>query len=369
MFAKKGIIVVTVNYRVGVDGFMHFSQRPDNRGITDQIAALKWIQRNIANFGGDPGRVTLFGQSAGAGSVAIHLGNPETKGLYQQAILQSPPMQWISQENASRITQQFSDNLGVPATPEAIAQVPFKDLVQNVLKVGKQIKDPTHWGRLSLGGTAFLPVADGKIIVKSPMEDLALNNGNHVPVIVGSTDSEFRLYLLPEDGLQKITDKDVTSIINEIGLPVTALQAYARNSIATENPGDIYAQIMSDYTFRMPALNIAQILKCNQNTWFYRFSWRSPAYNGQLGASHFVDVPFTFGTIHTKEAENFIGNTPPQSLSESMNNAWASFAKNGTPGWSHFSDRDNRIMVFDTNSYVSTLNDQQISAMWNKYRY
>lgn len=369
VFAKKGIIVVTVNYRVGVDGFMHFSQRPDNRGITDQIAALKWIQRNIANFGGDPGRVTLFGQSAGAGSVAIHLGNPETKGLYQQAILQSPPMQWISQENASRITQQFSDNLGVPATPEAIAQVPFKDLVQNVLKVGEQIKDPTHWGRLSLGGTAFLPVADGKIIVKSPMEDLALNNGNHVPVIVGSTDSEFRLYLLPGDGLQKITDKDVTSIINEIGLPVTALQAYARNSIATENPGDIYAQIMSDYTFRMPALNIAQILKRNQNTWFYRFSWRSPAYNGQLGASHFVDVPFTFGTIHTKEAENFIGNTPPQSLSESMNNAWASFAKNGTPGWPHFSDRDNRIMVFDTNSYVSTLNDQQISAMWNKYRY
>ncbi|HGW9584763.1 TPA: hypothetical protein ACNEFQ_005237, partial [Escherichia coli] len=98
------------------------------------------------------------------------------------AILQSPPMQWISRENASRITQQFTDNLGIPSTPEAVAKVPFKDLVQNVLKVGEQIKDPTHWGRLSLGGTAFLPVADGKMIVKSPMEDLVLNRGNNVPV-------------------------------------------------------------------------------------------------------------------------------------------------------------------------------------------
>ncbi|EFU6057209.1 carboxylesterase family protein [Escherichia coli] len=369
VFAKKGVIVVTVNYRVGVDGFMHFNQRPDNRGLADQIAALKWIQRNIANFGGDPERVTLFGQSAGAGSIAIHLGNPETKGLYKQAILQSPPVQWISQENASRITQQFTDNLGLPATPEAVATVPFKDLVQNVLKVGEQIKDPAHWGRLSLGGTAFLPVADGKMIIKNPLEDLSLNNSNHVPVLVGCTDSEFRLYLIPGGDLQKITDNDVTSIINEIGLPVTALQAYTKNKIAADTSGDIYAQIMSDYTFRMPALTIAQILNRNKNTWFYHFSWRSPVYNGQLGASHFVDVPFTFGTIHTKEAENFIGNNPPQSLSEKMNNAWVSFAKNGNPGWPYFSDRNNKIMVFNTKSYESTLDDAQISVMWNKYKF
>jgi carboxylesterase type B len=278
-------------------------------------------------------------------------------------------MQWISPADASRITRQFTDNLGIPADPEAVARVPFEDLVQNVLKVGEQIKDAAQWGRLSLGGTAFLPVADGKIIIKSPMEDLAMTDSNRVPVIVGSTDSEFRLYLLPGDGIQKITIKDVNTVIDELGLPASALQAYTKNSIRAESPGDIYAQIMSDYTFRMPALNIARLLSRNQNTWFYDFSWRSPAYNGRLGAAHFVDVPFTFGTIHTKEAENFVGMNPPQSLSDSMNNAWVAFAKYGNPGWPHYSNNDNKTMVFDTTSRIETLKDPQISTLWDKFQY
>jgi len=369
VFAEKGVVVVTVNYRVGVDGFMHFARRPDNRGIADQIAALKWVQRNIANFGGDPGRVTLFGQSAGAGSVAIHLGNPATRGLYQQAIMQSPPVQWVSPSDATRITRQFANNLGLPADPEAMARVPFEALVQNVLRVGEQIKDASQWGRLSLGGTAFLPVADGKIIVKSPMDDLAMNDSNRVPVIVGSTDSESRLYLVPGGGLKKITHDDVKTVTDELGLPEGAQQVYAKNSISAESPGDVYAQIMSDYTFRMPALNIARLLSRHQNTWFYNFSWRSPAYNGHLGAAHFVDVPFTFGTIHTKEAENFVGVNPPQTLSASMNDAWVAFARYGNPGWAHYSDNENRMMVFDTNSQMGTLTDPQIATLWDKFRY
>ncbi|MBP2846965.1 carboxylesterase family protein [Dickeya oryzae] len=369
VFAKKGVMIVTVNYRVGVDGFMHFANRPDNRGIADQVAALKWVQRNIANFGGDPGRVTLFGQSAGAGSVAIHLGNPQTKGLYQQAILQSPPMQWISPADATRITQQFAHNLSISADPEAVARVPFDVLVQNVLKVGDQIKDAAQWGRLSLGGTAFLPVADNKIIVRSPMEDLANNDSNRVPVIVGSTDSESRLYLVPNDGLQKITDKDVSTTINELRLPSGAFEAYTKNSINAESAGDIYAQLMSDYTFRMPALKIANIMSGNQNTWFYNFSWRSPAYNGLLGAAHFVDVPFTFGTIQTKEAENFVGVNPPVSLSESINNSWVSFAKYGNPGWPKYSDKDKKTMIFNTKSNVATSADPQITSLWDKFQY
>lgn len=369
VFAKKGVMIVTVNYRVGVDGFMHFAHRPDNRGIADQIAALKWVQRNIANFGGDPGRVTLFGQSAGAGSVAIHLGNPETKGLYQQAILQSPPVQWISPADATRITEQFSRNLGISADPEAVARVPFEALVQNVLKVGNQIKDPARWGKLSLGGTAFLPVADNKIIVRSPIEDLANSDSNRVPVIVGSTDSESRLYLVPGGGLQKFTEKDVSTVIHQMGLPSGTLQAYAKNSINAQSPGDIYAQIMSDYTFRMPALKIANIMSKNQNTWFYNFSWRSPAYHGRLGAAHFVDVPFTFGTIHTKEAENFVGVNPPVSLSESINNAWVSFAKYGNPGWPQYSDKDKQTMMFNTTSSVATSMDPQIASLWEKFRF
>lgn len=369
VFAKKGVMVVTVNYRVGVDGFMHFANRPDNRGIADQVAALKWVQRNIANFGGDPGRVTLFGQSAGAGSVAIHLGNPETRGLYKQAILQSPPMQWISPADAARVTEQFSQNLNISGDPESVAKVPFEALVQNVLTVGAQIKDADRWGRLSLGGTAFLPVADKKIILRSPMEDLANNDSVRVPVIVGSTDSESRLYLVPGDGLQKITDKNVSTVIHALGLPSVALQAYTKNSISAQSPGDIYAQIMSDYTFRMPALKIANIMSNSQNTWFYNFSWQSPAYGGHLGAAHFVDVPFTFGTIRTKEAENFVGVNPPASLSESINNAWVAFAKYGNPGWPKYSDKDQKTMIFNTTSGVTTSEDPQISALWEQFRY
>ena len=278
-------------------------------------------------------------------------------------------MQWLSPADATRITRQFADNLEIPADPEAVTKVPFDDLVQNVLKVGEQIKDATQWGRLSLGGTTFLPVADSKSIVRSPIEDLAMNDGNRVPVIVGSTDSEYRLYLMPDSGLKKITTHDVNMVIHALGLPADVFQAYIKNSISAENPGDVYAQIMSDYTFRMPALHIAQIMSRNQNTWFYHFSWRSPAYNGFLGAAHFVDVPFTFGTIHTKEAENFVGINPPQSLSDSINDAWGGFAKYGNPGWPKYSDKDKKTMFFDTKSYLGTLGDQQITALWENFRF
>src|SRR5690606_14013030 len=126
--------------------------------------------------------------------------------------------------DAARITRQFTDNLGISADPDVVARVPFDDLVQNVLTVGEQIKDAAQWGRLSLGGTAFLPVADNKIIARTPMEDLAANYGNRVPVIVGSTDSESRLYLIPGGGLQKVTNQDLNKVINELELPAGALQ-------------------------------------------------------------------------------------------------------------------------------------------------
>lgn len=144
--------------------------------------------KNIADFGGDSNKVTLFGQSAGAESVAILLGTDKEKGLFQQAIMQSPPMQFVTTEQAGRVSTLFAEALGVKTTTSDLSKIPLKDLVSEVITIGNTVKDRDQWGMMSWGGTAFLPVTDGDIIKESPMKDLAKYADPSIPVIVGSTD-------------------------------------------------------------------------------------------------------------------------------------------------------------------------------------
>jgi para-nitrobenzyl esterase len=110
------VVVVSVNYRVGVEGFAHIAGAPDNRGILDQVAALRWVQDNIAAFGGDPGRVTVFGQSAGAGCIAALLAMPMAAGLFRRAIAQSAPGTYFSPRLAAAISATIAAELGARAT-------------------------------------------------------------------------------------------------------------------------------------------------------------------------------------------------------------------------------------------------------------
>ncbi|WOI36355.1 carboxylesterase family protein [Alteromonas sp. CI.11.F.A3] len=367
-FAEQGVVVVTVNYRVGVDGFMHLKGAPDNRGILDQILALRWVRDNIQDFGGDPRQVTLFGQSAGAGSVAILLGSPKASGLYHKAIMQSPPMQAMTRTQATKVTTAFAKQHNVKATMSGISNIPLSQLVTGVVDMGNAITDRTQWGMLSWGGTAFLPVIDGDVIQISPMADLMNNGDASIPVIVGSTDQESRLYLVPDGTIDRITEDELSLFLKDLHLGCAASEVYGK--AGNVSFGDIYAQAQSDYTFRMPALHIAERLSLKGNpVWKYNFAWQSPAYNGRLGAAHFVDVPFTFNTLDSQEAKDFVGTQPPDSLTHFMQTQWLHFAKTDSVDWPSYSQDVRATMQFNIKSKVMNDPNKDVRRLWQNYSF
>ncbi|MFL1874339.1 carboxylesterase/lipase family protein [Hansschlegelia beijingensis] len=254
-FAAGGVVLVTVNYRVGVDGFMAIEGAPPNRGILDQIAALEWVRDNIAAFGGDPANVTLFGQSAGAESVGILLALPRTEGLFRRAILQSPPMQAVTTQEATRLATALAGMLGLRPTIADLSGVSLEALTDAAVGLNSTIKDRATWGRLSLGGTAFLPIVDGALLDASPLAMLERSPKPDVPVMVGSADQEARLYTVPNGDIDKVTQAHVDQLVGDLKLPAEAVDLYGRNP-ANRTPGDVYSALQSDYTFRMPALRI-----------------------------------------------------------------------------------------------------------------
>lgn len=367
-FAKNNVIVVTINYRVGVDGFMHLEGTPDNRGILDQIMALKWVQNNIEDFGGDPSQVTVAGQSAGAESVAILLGTEKVEGLFQKAIMQSPPMAFLTQKEAQKITQSYTEKLNIPATVEGLSSVPFPELVKNVIDMGYTIQDRDKWGMLSWGGTAFLPVVDGDIIVESPMKDLTKASPS-IPVIVGSTDQESRLYLVPSGAVNNTKEETKSLLLSDLSLEGWPAGVYSTKDKG-KSIGDTFADIQSDFTFRMPALHIAQQLAKNDNkVWHYNFSWMSPAFEGQLGAAHFVDVPFVFNTTDNEQTKTFVGSQPPVELINAMHNQWLTFIKTSKADWSPYNLSERPTMQFDVTSEQVNDPDSSVRKLWKDFEF
>ncbi len=363
-FAAAGIVLVTVNYRVGVDGFMAIEGAPANRGILDQIAALEWVRDNIAAFGGDPANVTLSGQSAGAESVAILLASPRTEGLLQRAILQSPPMQAVTTQDATRLATALARTLGIRPTIAALSGVSFEALTNAAVALNRTIKDRATWGRLSLGGTAFLPIIDDALLEVSPLGMLARSPKPGVPVIVGSTDQEARLYTVPNGDIDRFKQAEIDQLVVDLQLPAGAIDLYRQND-GNRTIGDLYSALQSDYTFRIPALRIAEQRSRAGSVWHYNFAWKSPAYGGRLGAAHFVDVPFCFGMLASDQARIFIGDDPPATLADAMHKAWVAFARTGDPGWPAYDLIERATMRFDTRSGIVKDPEKVARILWH----
>ncbi|CAM3669805.1 Carboxylesterase [Vibrio aerogenes CECT 7868] len=364
-FVRDGVIVVTVNYRVGIDGFMHIPGAPDNRGILDQIAALEWVQSHIASFGGDPEQVTLAGQSAGAECVAILSGIPRTKGLFRRVIMQSSPVQTVTLAQSERVAQTVGKLLGIKPTTENLARVPFAELVKAVVQTGKEIKDRSQWGMMSWGGTAFLPVIDQSLLTGTLTGNLAHHADPSVSVLIGSTEQESRLYLVPNGQIDKVHMSDSLQLIHDLNMDADIIKTYKKGNPTV---GDVYAALLSDYTFRMPTQHIAQTLVNHGNAvWVYDFAWRSPAFNNRLGAAHLVDVPFAFDTTEAPKSKVFLGDHPPQSLIRDMHTTWVRFIQTGQAGWSVYQSQERRVMRFDGQSAEVKDPGKAIRLLWESY--
>jgi para-nitrobenzyl esterase len=339
-FARAGIVCVTINYRLAAEGFLYLDDGVANLGLLDQLAALRWVQDNIAAFGGDPHRVTVAGESAGAMSVTTLLSMPLSDGLFAQAIAQSgAAAHTLSADLARTVGGYLADALGVPATRDAITQVPLETLVQAASDLVVEVQtapDPAKWGSLALSLLPFAPAVDGTVVPAAPLEAFAAGQGRDVPLMIGSNRDEARLFLVAADTIDLIDDATVAAASGAYGLTADGLAVYRANRPAGR-PGDVLAAVITDWFFGIPAIRVAEARAASgARTWMYRFDHPEPEANHRFGAAHAVEIPFVFNTTSREELRPLIGDSPSAAAADTAHRTWVSFVTEGTPGWASY---------------------------------
>jgi carboxylesterase type B len=356
-FARDGIVCVTLNYRVGVDGYLFLGDGIANCALLDQLAALRWVQENIAAFGGDPQNVTVFGESAGAMSIGTLMSVPRAEGLFHRAIAQSGAAhQVISATTARRVGEILAEKLGVAATREAITAVPVDRVLAAQAELSADLfahPASERWGdEVTVSMTPWQPVIDGDVIPTRPIDRIVAGAGADIDVLVGTNTDEWKLFLVVDGAIDHVTDEALAGAAAAYGLPIAAALATYRAALPGASPGDLLAAIQTDWWCRIPALRLADAhAKSPAATYMYEFAWRSPQFNGRLGACHALEIPFVFDTLGYG-TEPLLGPDPPQRLADTMHAAWAAFATTGDPGWPKYDLQHRATIRFDTSSAV-----------------
>jgi carboxylesterase type B len=356
-FARDGVVCVTINYRLGADGFLYLGPGIANHGLLDQLAALMWVQENIAAFGGDPDNVTVFGESAGAMCISTLLSMPRAKGLFRRAIAQSGgPHQVIPAATAERVGGSLAKKLGVAATREAIAAVSTDRLLQAQAALMADLiadPDPSRWGHeVAVSMVPWQPVIDGDVIPARPIDRIVGGAGADIDLMVGATSDEWRFFLVPSGAIQHISAEALAGVVAAYGLPVEkALDAY-RAADPAAGAGDLLAAVQGDWYVRIPVMRLADAhAKGASTTFVYEFAWPSRQFNGLLGACHGLEIGFVFDTLGCG-TEPLAGADPPQLLADVMHAAWVGFATRGDPGWPRYELTRRTTMRFDSTSQV-----------------
>jgi para-nitrobenzyl esterase len=347
-FARDGIVCVTINYRLGAEGFLYTGDGVANVGLLDQIAALRWVQENITAFGGDPGRVTVAGESAGAMSITTLLAMPLAGGLFQQAITQSGAGAHTLTPDESRSVAQFlAEALGVTPDRPAIAAVPADQVAQAAGALTEEVQtapDPAKWGQLALSLLPFCPTVDGDTLPEEPLSALAGGASSSVRLLTGTNLEEAQLFLVAAGAIDLVDEATLAGGAAAYGPADGTVAAYQANRPGAGH-GDVLAAIITDWFFRIPAVRVAEARAANsasaQNTWMYRFDWRSPAFDARLGSCHAVEIPFVFDTLHEPSTHARLGTDAPQAVADTIHSAWVRFITDGDPGWPAY-DTDTR---------------------------
>jgi para-nitrobenzyl esterase len=376
-FARDGIVCVTINYRVGAEGFLSLGEGNANLGLLDQIAALEWVRENIAAFGGAPDNVTIFGESAGAMSVATLLAMPRAEGLFRRAIAQSGAAHHaISTATARRVGQHLAAKLGVEATREAIALVPVDHLLQAQAELSADLiahPDPEYWGgEVVAAMLLWQPVVDGDTIPTPPLDRIIAGAGAGIEVMIGTNTDEHRAMLVPGGAIDQVTAESLDGAVAAYGLPVEATLAAYRAAHPGASSGDLLAAIMTDWYWRIPAIRLADAhAQGGAATYMYEFDWHSPEFDGLFGACHGLEIAFVFDTLD-KRFKPFmgplLGSEPPQQLADKMHAAWVTFATNGGCGWPKYDLSRRATMRFDLTSAVVDDPRSAERALWEGVR-
>ena len=346
-FARAGVVCVSINYRLGIEGFLPIPGAPTNLGLRDQIFALEWVREAIAGFGGDPANVTVFGESAGGMAIANLVVSPLAKGLFKRAIIQSGHGDMVRPVDvAQRLTRKVAKILRVRPTLEGFKSSSIKDCLAALRKVslptaGVNLRNAD--GREpAFGLIRFLPVHGDDVLPEHPMQALERGAGAEVQLIVGTNSEEANLYFVPS-GAKKWIGRFLANWIVKRSEPRArdVLRSYGIREKG-RRAGDVFVETLTDLIFRLPARRFAAAHR--GSTHVYDFGWRSTAYNGRLGACHAIELPFVFNTLSTVTGpRGFAGEHPPQALADHMNRLWVEFATSGTLPWCEYTS-ENRIV-------------------------
>lgn len=334
-FARDGVVVVTVTYRLGIIGFLDVPGAPRNRGLLDVLAALRWVQANIAAFGGDPANVTLFGQSAGATLVGALLTSPESAGLIRRAVMQSGNGAGaFDPDQAARVTARAGELLGVDADIGTLAGLSDPDLADlGAALTGIDLRTRDRFDPL-LGLSAFSVVLNTQ-----PADALAAGHGAAIPLLIGTNAEEGRLYLAPQGALGNSTEQDVMTLAARCHPDPAAVVARYQAAHPGAGWGTIRAAILGDALFTDGSAQLARAhaVRGEAALHRYRFTWRSPALEGTLGAAHAVELPFVFDFTDSAVLHGPTGllgpEDAPRGLAAEMHGSWVRYAVDGTPGW------------------------------------
>ena len=355
-FARDGVVCVTINYRLGVEGFLFLEGGRANLGLLDQVAALQWVQENIVRFGGDPAQVTIAGESAGGMSVTTLLSMPGARGLFRRVIAESGAGHHaLTPPTARMVGGYLADKLGVPANRQAIAQVPLEDLTAAQVALSADAfaaHDPVRWGEVAGNLMPFEPVLDGEVVPALPIERIASGAGADVDLLVGTNTEEQRLFVVPGGAIDAVDEAVLAAAAAGYRLPDGAVDVY-RASRPNATAGELLAAIATDWFFRIPAVRLAEAHATGTGAnHVYEFAWRSPQFDGRLGACHALEIAFVFDNLDSEGNEPLLGTDPPQALADEMHRAWVRFISDGDPGWPHYEPERRSVMRYDVDSEI-----------------
>lgn len=371
--AEKGdVVVVTLNHRLNVLGFLDLSAYGEkyahsgNSGLLDLVAALEWVQENIANFGGDASNVTIFGQSGGGGKVSTLLATPAAKGKFHKAIVQSGAMlRTMDSRWSRRIGAAVVEELGItPCRIDEISKVPFEDLLAAGEKVIARLKPEAEKQGFASFIFGWAPTVDGSVLPRQPFDPQAPEQSKDIPMLIGTTIHEFSMSTYVPQLRTINQDAAVEYLKSRYGDRTDEFLELFENTYPGYEPKDL---IDTDFIFRPSAIEQAG-LKSRQGgapVYTYMFAWESPVLDGILRSTHCMEIPFVFNNADV-HASMTGGGTGAMKLADVMSQSWINFARTGDPNteklpeWPTYNCSEGATMIFNNDCEVRYNHDREL---------